>query len=313
MVRRFKRKLTKRYYLKNKGKQPKKFRTSLRSLPVSVPLAILPGAEKVIKEPKSFPLSLRVSIPLASLPNNDDSVKYKASWSSIINSAETEASPTLHYFITRYLLNDLLQKMHPVSTTPDNTSNEATINLSSDEEAALSYVGGYVVRAMIKKVKKSSEDSHKKKLLIIALDKFHEHPDDVNVNVNEDDQEQEQEPDWLTLCNRGGLYLVRTEFQNFLLSVEIIVKKMTKKIERTGIQKDKIFNEVKEDEDVLFWWEILCSTVMVDSETSQQLLGLIIQHYIVVRGFAVTARWLENFKINQKKIFRKLKDLERNC
>ncbi len=44
----------------------------------------------------------------------------------------------------------------------------------------------------------------------------------------------------------------------------------------------------------------------VDSATSQQLLGLIVQHSIIIRGFAVTARWLENFKINQKKIFRKL-------
>ncbi len=237
------------------------------------------------------------------------SEKYDLSWSSITKHAKTEVSPTLYYFVTNYMLNELLQKMHPAAanhdTQAENFSSEFT-SLSRDEEAALSYIGGYLVRAVTKKVKKSPEGPNKKDLLL-ALDKLHENPDEIHEESN---NEEEKEPDWLSLCNRGGLYLVRTEFQNFLLSTELIVKKLSTNIENMQIY-ERIKSEVKKDEDVLLWWEILCSIVMIDNDTSRLLFELIIQHYLVVRGFSTTARWLETYKIKQKKNIQKSKGLRK--
>ena len=127
-------------------------------------------------------------------------------------------------FVTRYLLNNLLQQMYPASPTCDNQSSaDEPVSLTTDEEDALSYAGGYVVRAMIKKMKKSDRISPHKSDFLNALDKFHEHPDDAN--PNDAAGENDKEPDWLSLCNHGGPLRVHTEFRNFLLSVEIIVKK----------------------------------------------------------------------------------------
>ena len=49
--------------------------------------------------------------------------------------------------------------------------------------------------------------------------------------------------------------------------------------------------------------------VMIDNDTSRLLFELIIQHYLVVRGFSTTARWLEIYKIKQKKNIQKSKGL----
>lgn len=179
--------------------------------------------------------------------------KYELSWSSIARHAKTEAAPTLYYFVTNYMLNKLLQTMYP---TAKNSDTQALTSLTKDEEAALSYIGGYLVRAVTKKVKKSPEGSSKNGLLI-SLDKLHEHPDEVQ---DDGDIHEQQEPDWISICNRGGLYLVRTEFQNFLVSAELIVKRLITSIEDMQIY-ERIKPEVKKDEEVLFWWEILCSTV----------------------------------------------------
>ena len=84
--------------------------------------------------------------------------EYELLWLSITRHAKTEPSPTLHYFITNYTLNDLLQKMYPAA---DKNNTQTAPSLSKDEEAALSYIGGYLVRAVTKKVKKGPKGSNK--------------------------------------------------------------------------------------------------------------------------------------------------------
>ena len=68
---------------------------------------------------------------------------------------------------------------------------------------------------------------------------------------------------------------------------------------------------VKEVEDVLFWWEVLCSIVGINNETAKTLFILITHHYITIRGFALTARWLEMDKSNQKRNIQKSKGLRK--
>ena len=52
--------------------------------------------------------------------------------------------------------------------------------------------------------------------------------------------------------------------------------------------------------------------VEVDSNTTEALLPQITEHYIIVRGFAFAARWMEAYKCKRKKMSRSLKDLEKN-
>lgn len=105
--------------------------------------------------------------------------------------------------------------MYPVDEleSPD----DVAVSITDDEDAALAYIGGYVIRALITSKRKLERKSM---VIIHALYQFLEHPDETVIyDTNEDSENQ----DWMGLCNRGGLYVVRTEFHNFLTSVEIVV------------------------------------------------------------------------------------------
>ena len=51
--------------------------------------------------------------------------------------------------------------------------------------------------------------------------------------------------------------------------------------------------KVSGDDDVRFWWEILCKLKNVPDG--------IVEHYVVVMGFAFSARWVELYKQKSKK------------
>ncbi len=110
--------------------------------------------------------------------------------------------------------------MHQIdSDNPNSNNHNEDIYLSANEEAARSYVGGYLIRALINKV--NNRQLSCKANIVEALHKCHECFDDVTDEVNDESDIQ----DWKTLCNRGGLVFIRTEFQNFLISIEIVVKR----------------------------------------------------------------------------------------
>ena len=126
---------------------------------------------------------------------------------------------------------------------------------------------------------------------------------------NEDDMEldvdrEADSSNWVNLVDRGGLYHICMEFYYFLYSLEIQVKQIMRK---ENVQKLKdgiseaIVKRAQENDDVCFWWRTLCSTVEVDSNTAEALLPQITEHYIIVRGFAFAARWMEAYKCKRKK------------
>ena len=166
------------------------------------------------------------------------------------------------------------------------------VNITVDEEAALKYVGGYIVRSLIKKINRKHHSLKAK--MILAQQSFCEnsHHDDSR----EMDEETVEDLDWVSLCDCEGLYHVRTEIHCFLYSVEIVVKKITRfgnlREMKTGFMS-RLENNVKQDVDVLFWWEILRAIVNVENNAASELLSEVVQHCVVVRGFAFTSRWME--------------------
>ena len=65
------------------------------------------------------------------------------------------------------------------------------------------------------------------------------------------------------------------------------------------------------DDDVQQWWEILCVVKNVPDGVAKELIHYIIEHYIVVRGFAFAARSVELYKRNSKKNLQKSKGLRK--
>ena len=153
-----------------------------------------------------------------------------------------------------------------------------------------------------------------KEEMILALYSFRENSVDNEDDMELDVDREADSSNWVDLVDRGGLYHVCMEFYNFLYSLEIQVKQIMRK---DNVQKLKdgiseaIVKRAQENDDVCFWWRTLCSTVEVDSNTAEALLPQITEHYIIVRGFAFAARWMEAYKCKRKKMSRSLKDLEK--
>ena len=65
------------------------------------------------------------------------------------------------------------------------------------------------------------------------------------------------------------------------------------------------------DDDVQQWWEILCVLKNVPDGVAKELIHYIIEHYIVVRGFAFAVRSAELYKRNSEKNLQKSKGLRK--
>ena len=90
------------------------------------------------------------------------------------------------------------------------------------------------------------------------------------------------------------------------------MKKITSNLRemKTGFMS-RLEDNVKQDVDVLFWWEILCAVVNVENDAACELLSEVVQHYVVVRRFAFTSKWMEQYKVNNKKNLQKSKGLRK--
>ena len=61
---------------------------------------------------------------------------------------------------------------------------------------------------------------------------------------------------------------------------------------------------MSDNEDVQFCWAILSHEVD-DPDDSEELLNEIVKLWVTVRGFSITASWMEAYKRNEKKTVQK--------
>ena len=73
--------------------------------------------------------------------------------------------------------------------------------------------------------------------------------------------------------------------------------------------KDIALQQIMQNEDVLFYWSI--TSVNWDTAESNELLKLIVDHWITVRGFSFASGFMENFKKSIKKSTQKSKGLRK--
>lgn len=76
--------------------------------------------------------------------------EYDELWMSIAKLAKSTKSRILHYFITKFIFLNLIQKCTRCNRF--NSDDQELVSLSIDEEATLAYIGGYLIRALIKKI-----------------------------------------------------------------------------------------------------------------------------------------------------------------
>lgn len=130
---------------------------------------------------------------------------------------------------------------------------------------------------------------------------------------DESNDELDDSQQWIHSVNRGGLINVSDSFYQFLVAVELELRKALPdpKSDPGHIPENLkvIGNNIQRNEDVLFFWEAI--SINWCPSSSDYLLKAIVKHYITVRGFSFTKAFMEHYKQSTKKTTQKSKALRK--
>ena len=117
---------------------------------------------------------------------------------------------------------------------------------------------------------------------------------------------------WTQEINRGGLVQIDDSLYQLLVAIEIEFRKHFTVANGTANEslKHLAFHGIIENEDVLFYWSMI--SINWASKEADDLLKMIIEHYITVRGFSFASAFMEKFKQSTKKSTQKSKGLRKN-
>ena len=188
----------------------------------------------------------------------------------------------------------LLEELVKLASPIDEQDSSEVKNLNEMEMNALRYAAGYVPRSLFKKFKKSA-DPLKRELQLCLWDLL----DDENEGGTADD--------WVDAIDRGGLTRVNEMTFQVFLAMELELRKHLR-VKRC-VDLEQICKFVVGDDDVLFYWSIVGGDW--EQEESKQLLKLVADLYITMRGFSFASAWVENYKSSTKTTLQKSKALRK--
>jgi hypothetical protein len=125
-------------------------------------------------------------------------------------SIHQQPSPSFYQHVTHNVFQKLIKIRYPISESPES---KVTENLTREEENALRYVAGYVVRKVRSKLKRLSTPNKDEMILCLA-----------EMYGDEWDEEMGTE-DWTNLIDRGGLWHVNDQAYNLFYAIEEEVRK----------------------------------------------------------------------------------------
>ena len=116
---------------------------------------------------------------------------------------------------------------------------------------------------------------------------------------------------WVDLLDRGGLvHIGDTTFMLFVSMEKELRSFFNGGVDgSTGVKEIAIENIAK-NEDVLYHWSVL-SANWKEEEANQVLLKMIINHWVIVRGFSFASAFMEAYKQKQRKTVQKSKGLRK--
>ena len=110
--------------------------------------------------------------------------------------------------------------------------------------------------------------------------------------------------DWIDKVNRGGLFPSNEVTYKFFVSIEtevrtILPSHMTKTKVSRGSFKQGVIEKVVRSPDIQWHWTLV-SQCMDSEDDAIELLKEIVTLWVTVRGFSITATWMEMYKQEKK-------------
>ena len=219
---------------------------------------------------------------------------YRSAWTGFLLLSGTSYSPAFCQHVGHYVFKKLVELHHPIPEPP--LDRESSFEPTYEEECGIRYATGWVVRALTKKLAKSSHP-HRSELRLCLLD-----------FLDDDTDKPHESAEWVELIDRGGLFKVSNIAYELFLTMEKALRNIIQSCGQQCIPEDCI-KSVTQDDDVQFIW------CMISSDWSDActdvLLEMLASQWIKIRGFSYASAWVEKYKAEQCKTIQKTKGVRK--
>lgn len=218
--------------------------------------------------------SLRVSTALESL------------WNALPSEVNSK-DPMLCQMVLTDVMEGLIKVYRPLEVAAEATVEEPA--LTEQEKKALRYVAGYIPVSLRRKLERSSHP-HKEEFILCLWE------------MSEDDTPCDDflsyTKSWIDRVNRGGLFVVHDMAYLFFEQLELELRRHYNSTQVKTSQlipsRPEIARLMMEADDVQFHWCLLSAEL--DEQEGQELLHMIVNLCITIRGFSFAKSLLEQYK-----------------
>ena len=223
------------------------------------------------------------------------SESFRKLWITFVNEIlDKNPLPIFYQDISHNIFTEMVKKKFSVLEQIDGDSGSP---LNIIEENTLRYVTGYVCKQVIKKLRQSTHTS--KEAMIFCV-----------YELCGDEEDERGTETWLNELDRGGLWHTNDMAYALFYAMEVEVRSHltpSKAGRMTDGTTELLTTAVLESDDVLFHWSMFGTDM--DTGVGMELLKIIVQLYITIRGFSFANSYVELFKQRTKKNLQKGKGL----
>ena len=120
-------------------------------------------------------------------------------WKTFLSAAKMKAFPSFYQFVTHTVFRELVAIHFPVHCSESNETEHPSRPLTNEEENALRYVAGYVIRKLRERIDSSSNPRKDEMVLLLMECAGDEMDSDGGTEM------------WLNMIDRGGLWHVNDQ------------------------------------------------------------------------------------------------------
>ena len=194
--------------------------------------------------------------------------------------------------INRLLFNAILLRDFSSTYATSTAEPAKKPSMCSEEENAVRYASGYVVRTLKRHYEKDKSSTPKARQFIECL---------TNMSGQGGGEVESSYYNytkiWVESVNRGGLFEVNNNAFLFFRTLELSIQSSLSDHLTSGkMTKDQYIATLTSiDNDLHTHWAEL-STDIDDSDDSDGLLRVIVEKWVTMRGFALVSSWLQDYK-----------------
>ena len=219
-------------------------------------------------------------------------------WDRFLSSQQMQSDKLLQQSVSQKLFEMLLRSQFSTTTASQRRSSQHSHDapLSKDELNVLQYACGYVPHALLRRYQKRSGQKYEK--YIECLGEMAVRSEHENVDFLAYTRE------WMDKVNRGGLFPLNDATYQFFISIEkevrvLLPTYMAKSADSQEAFKELVIEQIAQSEDVQWNWTLISQCIDVEKDAIE-LLRDIITLWVTVRGFSITATWMEVYKKEAK-------------